>query len=71
MKYPLPARRAERSTPSRCRRGCCFPSDYTELMDEWEQLVLTYRFSFSDVKSMTVRERTNWLNRAIARSMRR
>ena len=40
-------------------------------MDEWEQLVLTYRFSLSDVKSMTVRERTNWLNRAIARNMRR
>jgi hypothetical protein len=40
-------------------------------MDEWEELVMAYSFSLHDVKSLTVRERTNWINRAIARSMRR
>lgn len=39
-------------------------------MDELEDLVLMYRFSLHEVKSMTVRERANWINRWLERRAR-
>lgn len=31
---------------------------------------MTFRFSLESVQAMTVRERTNWINRGLVRKMR-
>jgi hypothetical protein len=40
-------------------------------MDELEALVLFYKFSLGDAKSMSLRERANWINRSLERQARR
>lgn len=62
----------ERRSTQGSRSGFCFPSnfpDYAALFEEMEALTVAYHFSPAEIKALSVRERQNWVRRALQRSL--